>query len=167
MKRAERLREQAKKQTGRNKWIQLGHERSFTNEELVFDFFGEAMSGVILSFAALDNLLNEMLPSNFEYKTGDEVWDRRRIESSAGIERKLTQIVPSATGRASLADANPELFSTIVELKQLRDDIGHAKLDRGYGGIDRRRTIFSDLFSTNLIEFVDAVLEVGSHFRDQ
>jgi len=164
MIRAGRLRDAAKKQIGKGKWIQLGFELRFTNEELVYDFFGEAMAGVILAHAALDNVLNELVPKGFVHNSKDGEWNRERIEKSMGLERKLTEIAPIATGCPNVRDANVELFDQAMRLKVLRDDIGHAKLDRGYGGPESRRTIFSDLFSADLLGLTRCVQEVGEHY---
>src|ERR1035437_163489 len=90
MKRAVRLREATKKQVTRGKWVQAGHELDFTNEELVFDFFQEAMARIILAHAALDNLLNEILPVNFVFESEDGEWSGQRIEGWMGVERKVT-----------------------------------------------------------------------------
>lgn len=164
LKQAEEFCQIAKTQIERSEWVQDGHELSFTDEELVYDFFGEAMSGILLAYTALDNLLNELLPLDFEYKTEKEIWDRQRIESTAGVERKLTQFVPAATDRGSLAEGAPELYLRVMELKRLRDDIGHAKLERGFGGPRQGKTIFSDLFEVDLVLFVNAVSSVGVFF---
>jgi hypothetical protein len=164
MKRAVRLREAAKKQVAKGKWIQPGHELRFTNEELVFDFFQEAMAGVVLALSALDNLLTELVPDGFTYTTNDGEWSRQRIETSMGVERKLTEIAPIATGRPNIRNTNVELFNRAMTLKALRDDIGHSKLNRGYSGPESRKTIFSDLFEEDLISLVNCVGEIGAHY---
>lgn len=164
MKRAERLRAAAKKQIAKGKWIQPGHELRFTNEELVFDFFAEAMAGVVLALSALDNLLTELVPDNFTHTSKDGEWSRQRIESSMGVERKLTEIAPIATGRPNIRNENVELFDRAMSLKALRDDIGHSKLHRGYGGTELRKTIFSDLFEADLLALVSCVGEIGIHY---
>jgi hypothetical protein len=164
MVRAEGLRAKAVAQVVEGEWVQEGHEKNFEDEESVFDFFQEAMSGLVLAHTALDNLLNESLPFNFEFEVRRENWNRQRIESSAGIERKLTQFVPAATGRQNVATAEPALFARLMELKRLRDDVGHARLDRGYGRIESGKTIFSDLFAADLDAFIDDVRAVGVHY---
>lgn len=165
LQKAERLRDAATKQVGPGKWVQPGFEIGFTNEPLVFDFFEHAMAGVVLAHTALDNVLNELLPADFVFLADDGTsWDRERIESSMGIERRLTQVAAAATGRPNLRHENPDLYDRAMTLKVLRDDLGHAKRDRGYGGAALNRTIFSDLFETDLVGLGAAVQAIGDHY---
>lgn len=166
MRTAERLREAAKKQIRRDKWVQPAFELSFTNERLVFDFFEHAMAGIVLAHTALDNVLNELLPADFVFLADDSTsWDRQRIESSMGIERRITQVAAAATGRPNLRSDKPELFAQAMTLKRMQDDLGHAKRDRAYGGPDLNRTIFSDLFDADLVGLGATVSAIGDHYE--
>lgn len=164
-RKAARLGAVAAKQVGRSRWAPAGHEMNFTNEALVFDFYEHAMAAVVLTHTALDNVLNELLPADFTFSPADgETWTREYIESSVGIERRATQIAAAASGRPNIRTARPDLFERVVALKALRDDLGHAKRDRGYGGPQLNRTIFSDLFAANFAEMAETPTAVGDHY---
>lgn len=165
LRRAERIRPTATRQVARARWIQPGFEMRFTNERLVYDFLEEAMAGVVLAHAALDNLLNELVPPDFTFTDDkNQVWSAERIQGYMGVERRLTQVAPIATGRSDLREEAADVVHRVLELKRLRDDVGHAKYARTYGGPDLLRTVFSDLFEADLIGFVAAVEAVGDHF---
>lgn len=163
--RASRLRRTAASQVGRGRWVQPGFELKFTNEQVVYDFLEEAMAGIVLAHAALDNALNELLPPDFEFTDEKgERWSAERIEGYMGLERRLTQVAAAATGRPNLRSVRPELVAEAIALKKLRDDIGHARRDRTYGGPNLLRTVFSDLFAYDLERVVGIVEDVSEHY---
>ncbi|MCP3877278.1 MAG: hypothetical protein GY701_02620 [Sulfitobacter sp.] len=166
LKKADRLRAACSQQVRDVKWGQPGLTRRFTNEPLVYDFFEHAMAGIVLAHTALDNALNELLPEDFTY-TDDkgQTRDREQIETGTGIELRLTRIAADATGVPNIRSAEPELFDRAMELKALRDDLGHAKLDRNYRGDASKGTVFSELFALDLQEIVDTVSEVADYYR--
>ncbi|TPW15632.1 MAG: hypothetical protein FD127_647 [Acidimicrobiaceae bacterium] len=123
------------------------------------------MAGIVLAHCALDNLLNELLPRDFVFSADDgKSWTRAEIESGMGVERRLTQVAASATGRPNIRSESPTLFDKAMRLKGLRDDLGHAKQDRGYGGPHRYRTIFSDLFEVDFLDIGATVHKIGDHY---
>jgi hypothetical protein len=165
LRRAEQLRRAATKQISRGKWVQPGFELTFTNEPLVFDFFAEAIAGVLLAHAALDNVLNELLPEDFVFTASDgRTFDRATVERSAGVERRLTEIAAAASGRQDIRDGHPALFEQAMQLKALRDDLGHAKRDRGYAPAGSERTIFTDLFAADLASLAEVPRAVGDYY---
>ena len=67
LKRAVRLRSKLPGQTRVPRWTQPGIDRYIPNEDLVFDFFEEAMAGIELAHTALDNYAKECIPADFVY----------------------------------------------------------------------------------------------------
>lgn len=169
LQRAVRLRRQLPNQVVRGKWVQPGHEFGFSNETLVFDFFEEAMAGVVLAHTAVDNFANECLPQDFEYLDEKGIrHSRELVERTFGLEKRLSRVVSQATGRPNLQADNHRLWERVMELKSLRDDIGHAKLERTYSGPDPssrvEETIYGRLLATDLLEHHRTVVAVAEHY---
>jgi len=137
VKRAVRLRKQLAGQTKRGRWIQKGHEVGFSNEELVYDFFEEASSAVILMHTALDNFANERIPADFTFVTpGGQTVDRAQIEGHVSLPRRLDEVLPNVAGVSSIKTAEPSLWDLLSKLKSLRDDLGHVHLEQTYTRYD-------------------------------
>jgi hypothetical protein len=172
LRRAQKLRGQLAAQIVRRQWTQPGFEQAFSNEELLFDFFEEAMSGIVLAHASLDNFANESLPSEFVFtdETG-KTWTREDIERWMGLEKRLQAVLSAATGRPDLARAKQALFERAMVIKDLRDDIGHSKLATAYtgpadAGLDQTRidgTIFSRLLAHPL-DAAQTVSDIIEHY---
>src|SRR5205814_1687540 len=122
LRRPQKLRGQLGAQVVSRQWTQPGFEQTFSNEELLFDFFEEAMSGIVLAHAALDNFANESLPSEFVFTDEKgKMWTREDIERRMALEKRLRAVLNSATGRPSVALAKPDLFERAMAIKDLRD----------------------------------------------
>ena len=166
---AARLRAQAVKQVRRVRWIQPGMEWSFANEQLVMDFFREAIAGIICAFAALDNLANELLPWDFAYTDPDVGQTRTRedLERNSGIELRLSRVAALATGRTNLRTADPELWRRLTQLKVLRDDLVHAKANQALPADDVYGSIFARVFNALDVDarsIVDDVRAAADHY---
>jgi hypothetical protein len=164
VKRATRLRAQAVKQTQARQWVQPGMERSFTNEPLVMDFFREAMAGVICVHAAFDNFANELMPSDFVYDADGERRTRTQLEESSGIELRLSRVAAAATGRPNLRTADERLWDRLMALKDLRDDISHAKAEQAYSPGDPHGSVFARIFNAPLAQHLDDFEAVKAHY---
>ena len=167
-KRATRLRKQLPRQTKAGRWIQPGHELQFSNEDLVYDYLQDAMAAVLLLHTALDNFANEQLP---EVLTVDDVAghpvDRSQIESSWGLPKRLNVVLPLITGRTSIQAAQPALWTLLMDLKDLRDSIGHIHLEESFTrlGEDPRLSIFSRLLSHDLMALFNAVQDAMEYYH--
>jgi hypothetical protein len=161
IRRSARLRRQIPQQVKRERWIQPGLELSFSNERLVYDFFQEAMSGVLLGHTALDNFANEALPPNVVMNdaAGQET-GRAQIEYW-GLPKRLTQVLPFILGKESIKAANPAVWSQLVTLKNLRDGIGHVHYEATFTAAndDPGQSLFSQLLATDLLALLKAVEE--------
>jgi len=137
----------------------------------LFDFFEEAISGIVLAYAALDNFANEALPTGYVVFTDEDGknYTREQIEATVGLEKRLSRVLSDALSRPNLRVDKPDLYERAVEIKKLRDDIGHSKLTTGYAGpgnqgLDQARimgTIFSRLlaYPLNAVETINEVME--------
>lgn len=123
LKRAVRLRTQSLSQTTRAKWTQPGIEFGFTNVPLLFDFFGTAMSGVILTYASVDARLNEFFTEPVLHE-GQKV-SVEQIQGYWSVEKKLG-LVATRAGTESLAE---EVHDELRELKELRDMVAHIRTE--------------------------------------
>jgi len=166
-KRATRLRKQLPNQTKHGRWVQPGHELHFSNEELVYDYFQDAMAAVLLLHTALDNFANELLPENvvLNDSAGNPV-DRAQIESTWGLRRRLDLVLPAVTGKASLQVAQPSAWASLMVLKDLRDDIGHIHREASFTRPDEdlNSSIFSRLLAQDLIALLKVTEEAMEYY---
>lgn len=162
---AARLRDQTGKQVRRVKWSQPGYEWSFANESLVFDFFSQAMAGIVLAFASLDNLANELMPFDFVY-TDEKGHTKTRevLEASSGVELRLSRVAAAATGKPNLRVESPDLWSRIVKLKQLRDDLAHAKAEHSLPEAGVQTSIFARVYEAPLKQIASDIRNVSEYF---
>lgn len=165
VRRAVRLRAQSLKQTRRIRWSHPGMELSFSNETLVMDFFREAMAGVVCAHAALDNLANELLPTDFTFTDPKgRARSRDDLEAQSGLELRLSRVAAAATGRENLRAADPTLWERLMALKDLRDDIAHAKADQAFSVSDPNSALFARLILAPLESMIDDIDAAADHY---
>lgn len=123
LKRAVRLRSRSLSQTARAQWTQPGIEFGFTNVPLLFDFFGTAMSGVMLTHAAVDARLNEFFTEPILHE-GQSV-SVEQIQGFWSVEKKLGLVAADA-GLEALEEA---VRDEVRELKELRDMVAHIRTE--------------------------------------
>jgi hypothetical protein len=134
-----------------------------TNEQALFDFFQEAMAGVILTHAALDNFATEFIPEDFLFDDEGKQLNRSNLEQR-GIELRLSRVLSAALGKPNLRIAEPDLWKRVSQLKKLRDDIHHQRAPGAYSA-DPGGTIFADLLKEwDCLELVDTVNRVMTHY---
>ena len=122
--RAVRLRSQCLRQTSRPKWTQPGITHRLTNDQLVFDFFGAAMAGVVQAYTAVDARLNEFFTGPVLHK-GQSV-PVEQVQGFWSVDRKLEYLANSG-GMGWINDEG--LRDEIDDLKELRDMIVHIRTD--------------------------------------
>jgi len=167
VKRAVRLRKQLAGQTKRGRWIQKRHEVGFSNEELVYDFFEEASSGLILMHTALDNFANEQIPADFTFVgSDDQTIGRTQIEGRMSLPRRLDEILPDVAGVESLRTAEPMVWELLSTLKGIRDDLGHVHLEQTYTreSDDPSESVWSRMLTADLEELLAAVEKAIIHY---
>ena len=164
LKKAVRLRAATMAQTRPIRSAPQSGDRVFSNEDLTHDFFGEAAAGVILAAAALDNLANELMPWDFVFQDEGSGQARTRVdlERSAGLELRLSRVASAATNRANLRTHDPALWSRLMAIKELRDDVAHAKADQAYALDDG--SLLGRLFAADLADFGAAIQEASEHY---
>ena len=121
--RAARLRNKSLHQTARPRWSQPGVKFRFTNEVLLLDFFGEAMAGVMLAYAAVDARLNEFFTQPVEHK--GETVSVEQVQGHWSVKRKIETIAQVTT----LEWFNDAVSDELEELKILRDMVIHIRTD--------------------------------------
>jgi hypothetical protein len=128
------------------------------------------MAAVVLAHTAIDNFANESIPGSFSFlDSAGSLVSRTQIEGNWGLLRRLTQILPAITGKPSIEIDKPEVWSRLVILKHLRDDISHLHFDQGYtaDGQDPRQGLFSKLFAADLLNFSYAVQRTMEYYAQQ
>lgn len=168
VRRAVRLRKQLPGQTKRGRWVQKGHEVGFSNEELVYDFFEDASSGLILMHTALDNFANEQIPADFTYTLPNaQTIDRKQVEGNMSLPRRLDEVLPVVAGVESLRSAAPTTWGLLAALKEIRDDLGHVHLEQTYSGAedDPAESVWSRMLAVDLEEMLAAVAKAMSYYR--
>lgn len=163
IKRATKLRAGLDQQTSSKGFIKPMVDRSVTNIDPWYQFFEEAMAGVLLIHAALDNYANEALPDDFEYTEKNQTLSRRQIQDGMGIEKRLSRVLSQALNKPNLMTAKTDLWECLTELKALRDDIQHMSFEDAYSQ-DGEGTVWSRLLSADLSAFVACAEEAMQHY---
>ena len=106
------------------------------------------------------------MPADFTYQDPDGGPDRSReqLEALGRIELRLSRVAAAATGRPNIRNAQPELWQRLMDLKSLRDDVAHAKVDQAYGIDDD--TVFGRLFKADFRGMIDDIGTVAIHYLD-
>jgi hypothetical protein len=92
--------------------------------------------------------MNILIPKDFNYsRSGEkrtELYDKAQIQKYVPFEEKIKIIIPSIKNRSFQQDFSHK-FSSILKLKEFRDEIIHTKaLD------NKAETIYQGLFTTSL-----------------
>lgn len=127
LKRATRLGRQCLSQAKAVRWTQPGIEHEITNDQLLFDFFGSAMAGLMLAYAAVDARLNELFTQPVQHK-GERV-PVEQVQGYWSAQRKLEHILRDR-GDAWLGE---EDVAGLAELKELRDMAVHVRTEHILG----------------------------------
>lgn len=156
LRRATRLGRQCLSQAKAVRWTQPGIEHEITNDELLFDFFGSAMAGLMLAYAAVDARLNELFTKPVEHK--GEMVSVEQVQGYWSAQRKLEHIL-GERGDAWLA---PEDVAELAQLKELRDKAAHVRTEHILGRYsefteeDGEKLLWSRLLNEgNLVRFAD------------
>lgn len=160
MRRATELQKRIPGTLKRAEWSQPGHEVSVSDEDLLFDFFEEAMAFVLLLYAVLDAWANEQLPASVVWTNPKgETFGREAIEGRLGLELRLSRVLPEAAGQSPLTE-HPKFVATFKALKRIRDSVAHVHLDETYTGYgkDPADSLFSQLLA---LEFEGSYREVN------
>jgi hypothetical protein len=166
MRRAAKLQAALPSQTSSKGWIHPHTDKSFTNVAALFEFFEEAMAGVVLLQAALACFASESVPDGFVFTEDGKSFTREKVEEM-GIERRLTRVLPQALQVENVRTAQPEAWARVERLKSLRDDIEHLKARKAYAGWkgDASEVIFTRLLNeADLLGLVNACDAVTEHY---
>lgn len=147
--------------------LHLEH-KAVSNHDLTFDFFQEAMTGIMLVYAAISNFANEHIPRDFQMEFKGQIRNRNYF-ITCGTELRLSKVLHEATGKPNLKSDRPELWDEILHLKELREAIEHAD-----GGMESVKlgpavddSIFAQLLNEpDLVGFIDQVRGVIDMYRD-
>lgn len=137
-----------------------------SNHQLIFDFFQEAMAGVVLVHATLNNFASERIP-----RSGADVDGKHRDRGAlihTGIENRLSRVLAAATGKVNLKTERPDLWVQIEHLKDLRDAIQYAQGgSEGYVPSEEEDTIFAKLLNErDLTALGSLVREIIDLYRE-
>lgn len=162
LNRAVKLRAALPKQTK----VLKGGARRFTSDSLPLDFFQEAMAGLLLLHHALLSFAIEVLDPEFVYRDDDGQKSVRELEAS-GIELLLSRVLAQALVKPNLRTARPDLWGSVMKIKELRDDIAHPKSSQIYSGDDPGITVFGRLLEEDLASLATVFDEVLAHFDER
>lgn len=167
VQRADRFRKELPQQIATGGWRQPFADAAFTNEALVYDFFQEAMAGILLVHAALDSFANELMPDGFVFDHDGKTYTREELEQR-GIELRLSRVAAAATGRPNMMSSDVLLWDRFVEMKTLRDDIAHLKASGAYSTRDLAGTIWQRLFDQDSFgALAETAEQVLTHYGPQ
>jgi hypothetical protein len=136
---------------------------TFTNEAVLYEFFQEAMAGIVLTHAALDNFASESIPSGFVLTDGTEALDRAQLEQK-GILFRLSRALSTALGKPNIMTDRPDLWERVLHLKGLRDEIAHVRDPNTYSIEEADTTTFAKLIREGLEAPVRTVNDVIDHY---
>ena len=85
----------------------------------------EEIQFCIFMVSALEAFINQMIPADFEYKEGEQVWNKVEIEKNWSTKDKLRKIIPSIFDVNIAGDS--VVWHQIKTLINLRDDLIHLK----------------------------------------
>jgi hypothetical protein len=143
--------------------------KSVSDHDLIFEFFQEAMSGIVLVYAALNNFANEHIPNNFSMEVKGKLEGRDYFIEKSGIELRLSRVLHIATTKPNLMTTRPDMWEQILRLKVLRDNIEHANggIEALKTDIDVDKTVLALLINeAKLPEFAAVVKAIIDEYRD-
>ncbi len=147
---------------------------AFIDEKTVFEFFTESCSGIVLLFATIESLVNNLIenaPAYNYYKkikvnsfsVGKYFIGRRKnkVLSSEqllflGIDEKLKKVLPCLYKFES--PAGKSFWQDFKTLKLLRDGFIHSTRDHAYGANKGVNSTYSQLFD---IDFEKLINNIG------
>lgn len=147
--------------TLRNELLGLFGPELKVNEKamnLFFDFFGVASTFVIQLMTALEALVNQCIPDEYTYSKSDsgkciKSYNKEQIQRWITLSEKISKVLYEIT-QSSFALSHPTKQVFINNLQELRDDIVHTKLGKGYEA-------YSDLYKKVLkFKYNETILAV-------
>lgn len=159
IKRAGRLKESLKSHV---KEVRYGGTR-FSSDQEVFDFFQDAMAGVLLLHAALDSFASDKIPDDFEMETEGKRRDASYLRER-GLKAKFSWILAKVTDRSNLMTKDPELWKALIQIKELRDSIAH--FDPRDSWSIGESDIFTLLLNEDLGELTEAAQKILVHYDE-
>jgi len=144
---------------------------AFINKEAVFEFFTESCSGIILLFAAVESLVNNLIENASTYNyckkkktkifsVGKYFIERKKNEVLSleqllflSIEEKLKNVLPCLYKFES--PANKKFWQDFKTLKLLRDGFIHCTRDHAYGANKGVNSIYSKMFDIDFEKLIN------------
>jgi hypothetical protein len=140
--------------------------RNFTNQGLLYDFFREAMAGVVLTHGALDNFANDHLPPDLQMTDEKGVTHDRAALQRRGIEWRLSKVMAEATGRPNLKTFDTVLWQELLGLKGLRDEIHHvAAGSTMHTSATEEQSVYAQLLRADLLRLYAVAVQVIEHYE--
>ncbi len=148
-----------------------GQGNAFIDQEAVFNFFTEACSGIILLFAAVESLTNNLIENAPEHNYSKELkvnkfligkysirCKKNKVLSLEqllflNIEEKLKRVLPHLYKFKSPASKN--FWQDFKTLKLLRDGFIHNIRDKAYGANKEVNSIYSQLFDIDFDKLIN------------
>jgi hypothetical protein len=132
-----------------------GVDFAFSDYQLAYEFFQQAMAGVMLTYAALDNFVNEQIDPEFQFPERSRAGEVQHYDREAiirmGLEKRMSRVLAAATQRPNIRTEHSDLWNSFLGLKELRDAIEHARRGgrAGYISEEDDKTVFAQLLRTN------------------
>jgi hypothetical protein len=123
--------------------------------------FSNVTTHITFLFNTIEAFINLQIKEDtiFEWSKDDktERYNRDQIQRHLTFERKLKEVIPQITGRAFHVDFGHK-YESILDLKVLRDEIMHTKVD-----FLKKPNLYQALF-TNLLNY--GFQDYMNHVRD-
>jgi hypothetical protein len=140
---------------------------TFSSDSLAFEFFQEAMSGIVLLHAALDSFASDHIHDNFSMELDGGLKGRGYL-IARGIEKKFSVILSTVVQRENLMNADSDLWKELERIKQRRDDVAHFDPVDSYS-IDTEESwsIFSKLLNCDFQALLQAVERILLYYDER
>ena len=155
---------------------------AFLNKEVIFEFFTETCSGIILLFAATESLVNNLIENAPEYNYCKKIKvnifsigkyiivykknERLSLEQLLflNIEEKLKKVLPCLYKFES--PASKKFWQDFKNLKLLRDGFIHSTRKQAYGADRGVNSLYSQLFDIDFEKLVNNIGNLLMYLKD-
>lgn len=94
------------------------------------DFYAAISFSAISLINCLESYINRIIPNDFKFEVetnkSTNIQNKKQIERNVSFEDKIKIIIPKALGKMFHTEF-PAQFTSIIELKKLRDELTHMK----------------------------------------
>lgn len=124
------------------------------------NFFATCSLGSQSLMNAMEAFINRIIPEDYKYESTTTkatiIQNKQQIERNSSFEVKIKQIVPDAIGKNFHIEF-PDLYTSIFDLKNVRDDMTHLKSFRKSKAPLSYESVFNKAFKMDYLKALNAV----------